>query len=207
MDELAGHVATWGAGTLVLTALVFGFFPVFAVNLLARVYPKGHPRRAELVAELHDVPRRERLIWVAEQFATVLFDGVPERVRARRRGASVERERREFQELTAPEQMERLRILIARLRSFGSDDLMSEAILCRTEEGVERRLPGNSRVFAGEIVQVHVRAHRRPGFEPSPDWPKIGTVPARSWYRPAYSSRLLHRAPRPASFVKPGGPA
>ncbi|MET9264151.1 hypothetical protein [Amycolatopsis sp. NPDC004079] len=194
MDELAGHLATWGAGTLFLTALVFGFFPVFAVNLLARVYPKGHPRRAELVAELHDVPRRERLIWVAEQLATVLFDGVPERVRARRRDASVERERREFQELTPVEQMERLRTLIARLRSFGSDDLMSEEILCR-----------DSRALAGESVQVHVRAHRRPGFEPPPDWPKIGTVAARSWYRPAYSPRLLHRAPRPAGLLKPGG--
>lgn len=186
MDELAGHVATWGAGTLVLTALVFGFFPVFAVNLLARVYPKGHPRRAELVAELHEVPRRERLIWVAEQLATVLFDGVPERVRAhrrRRRDASAERE---FPELAAAEQMERLRVLIARLRSFGSDDLMSEEIVGITA--------GRTRV-SGEIVQVHVRAHRRPGFEPSPDWPKIGTVPARSWYRPAYSPRLLHRAP------------
>ncbi|MBB1158489.1 hypothetical protein [Amycolatopsis dendrobii] len=198
MDELAGHVATWGAGTLVLTALVFGFFPVFAVNLLARVYPKGHPRRAELVAELHDVPRRERLIWVAEQLATVLFDGVPERVRARRRGASAERERREFEELTAVEQMERLRNLIARLRSFGSDDLMSEEIVGITAE--------KTRV-SGEIVQVHVRAHRRPGFEPPPEWPSIGAVPAGSWYRPAYSPRLLHRAPRPAAFVKPGGSA
>ncbi|MFB9923248.1 hypothetical protein ACFORO_06270 [Amycolatopsis halotolerans] len=202
MDELAGHLATWGAGTLFLTALVFGFFPVFAVNLLARVYPKGHPRRAELVAELHDVPRRERLIWVAEQLATVLFDGVPERVRARRRDASVERERREFQELTPVEQMERLRILIARLRSFGSDDLMSEAILCRTEEGWRS---DSSRVLAGEIVQVHVRAHRRPGFEPWPERQAVAADPERGWYRPAYSPRLLHRAPRPAGLLKPGG--
>lgn len=147
MDELAGHLATWGAGTLFLTALVFGFFPVFAVNLLARVYPKEHPRRAELVAELHDVPRRERLIWVAEQLATVLFDGVPERVRARRRDASAERERREFQDLTAVEQMERLRILIARLRSFGSDDS------CRRRSSAsppgERGSPATPRGFPG----------------------------------------------------------
>ena len=201
MDELAGLVATWGAGTLVLTALVFGFFPVFAVNLLARVYPQGHPRRAELVAELHDVPRRERLIWVAEQLATVLFDGVPERLRARRQrqdDASAERERREFEELTAVEQMERLRILIERLRSFGSDDLMSEEIVGITA--------GRAR-FSGDIVQVHVRAHRRPGFEPSPEWQLAAAIPAAVWTRPAYSPRLLHRAPRPSGCLKPGGPA
>lgn len=80
MDELARLVMTWGVGTLLMTALILGFFPVFVVNVLARVYPKGHPRRTELVAELVTVPRRERLIWVSEQLATVLFEGLPARI-------------------------------------------------------------------------------------------------------------------------------
>ncbi|SFO88836.1 hypothetical protein [Amycolatopsis rubida] len=95
MDTLAHLVMTWGIGTLFMTALVFGFFPTFVVNVLARIYPKGHPRRDELIAELRDVPRREQLIWVAEQFATLLFDGVPARVqnavRKRRQARSGQR--------------------------------------------------------------------------------------------------------------------
>lgn len=84
-DDLAQLITTVGLGALLTTALVFGFFPVFAVNLLARVYPPMHPRRRELVVELGEVPRRERVIWIFEVTAAVLFDGVPARWRFRRR--------------------------------------------------------------------------------------------------------------------------
>lgn len=82
MDKLAQLVMTWGVGTLFMAALIFGFFPTFVVNVLVRVYPKGHPRRRELIAEMEAIPRRERLIWTAEQVATALFDAVPSRIAA-----------------------------------------------------------------------------------------------------------------------------
>ncbi|MBE1496447.1 hypothetical protein H4696_003547 [Amycolatopsis lexingtonensis] len=79
--ELLALVTQWGFGTVLTVAALFGFFPKFVVNLIVLVYPPDHPRRRELPAELEAVPLRERLTWVFGQCATVLFDGVPARVR------------------------------------------------------------------------------------------------------------------------------
>jgi hypothetical protein len=40
------------------------------------LYPKRHPRRKELLAELKIVPRRERPFWVAEALVAAIFEGV-----------------------------------------------------------------------------------------------------------------------------------
>ncbi|WP_410639846.1 hypothetical protein [Amycolatopsis sp. lyj-346] len=94
--ELLSRVADWSLVTLLMTAVVFGFLPKLAMHILTLIYPKNHARRAELRAELEVVPHRKRLLWVAEQVATVLFDGVPARVRdlqMRRQGRKIDRRR------------------------------------------------------------------------------------------------------------------
>jgi hypothetical protein len=88
MTDLLELVSTWGVGTVLTTAALFGFFPKFMMHLIVLVYPPDHPRRRELPAELAALPHRNRLMWVGEQLATMFFDAVPARtrdVRARRR--------------------------------------------------------------------------------------------------------------------------
>ena len=67
--------------TLLYALLVFGFMPGFVLRLLVLIYPKGDLRRVDLMAELYVVPRIERPFYVAEQIETVLFEGVPERIK------------------------------------------------------------------------------------------------------------------------------
>jgi hypothetical protein len=88
-QDLLALVAPWGVGTVLTVAALFGFLPKFVVNLIVLVYPKKHPRRQELPAELDVVPLRERVTWVFGQCATVLFEGVAARIKdlhARQRG-------------------------------------------------------------------------------------------------------------------------
>jgi hypothetical protein len=79
MAELFEAVASWR--NLLMVLVVFGFAPGFVLRLLVRLYPKDDPRRRELIAELYAMPRRERPLWVAEQLETVLFEGLPSRIR------------------------------------------------------------------------------------------------------------------------------
>ena len=77
---LLGVVATFGAA------------PGLILRAATLVYPHGHPRRQELVAELYAVKRHERAFWVSEVLIAVLYEGVPLRIRAvrhrlRRRGS------------------------------------------------------------------------------------------------------------------------
>jgi hypothetical protein len=67
--------------TLLLAILVYGFAPGFLLRLLILAYRRDDPRRAELIAQLYDVPRLERPFWVAEQVETVIFDGIGPRIR------------------------------------------------------------------------------------------------------------------------------
>lgn len=64
--------------------LVFGFLPGAVLHLLVLVYPRGHPRREELLAELAVIRRVEKPFWVAEQIAAVLGGGLPARLAAQR---------------------------------------------------------------------------------------------------------------------------
>lgn len=67
---------------LLLALLVFGFAPGLVLRVLVLIYPKDDPRRRELLAELYSMKRLEQPFFVAQQLETVLFEGVPHRVKA-----------------------------------------------------------------------------------------------------------------------------
>lgn len=82
----AATLATWGGvSTLLAICFVLGAAPVFAVRLIGLLYPKGHERRAELIAEMHHargiarVPEQWR--WLGECLALGICEGIPLRVR------------------------------------------------------------------------------------------------------------------------------
>jgi hypothetical protein len=80
MAALFHAVLSWH--TLLVIVLMFGFVPGFVLRLLVMIYPRDAPRRDELVAQLYTLGRLERPLFVAEQLETVLFEGVPHRLRS-----------------------------------------------------------------------------------------------------------------------------
>ncbi|WP_336156711.1 hypothetical protein [Amycolatopsis sp. VC5-11] len=79
VTELLQSVASWP--TLLIAILLYGFAPGFVLRLVVMVYERDDPRRAELIAELYEVPRLKRPFWVAEQIETAIFDGLGPRIR------------------------------------------------------------------------------------------------------------------------------
>jgi hypothetical protein len=69
---------SWPAFLLAL--LVFGFAPGALLRLIVLAFPRDDPRRAELRAELHAVPRIERPFWVLEQLEVAIFEGLGGRI-------------------------------------------------------------------------------------------------------------------------------
>jgi hypothetical protein len=82
------------------------------------MWPKGHDRRNELVAEFYEVPVQGRLLWVVEQLESGLFDGLPKRAAARR---ARRRERRTLgpEEYAAYERKAVARLTICMVAMFG----------------------------------------------------------------------------------------
>jgi hypothetical protein len=70
-------VASWQ--TLALSCLIFGFAPGFVLRFVSLAYHRDDPRRREMRAELHAVPRIERPLWVAEQIELALCEGLWQR--------------------------------------------------------------------------------------------------------------------------------
>lgn len=66
--------------TLLVALLVFGFAPGVILRVIVLAFPPEDPRRRELLAELHAVPRIERPFWVVEQLEVALFEGLRERI-------------------------------------------------------------------------------------------------------------------------------
>jgi len=88
MDALIFHVISWP--TLGCALLVYGFAPGALLRLIVLLYPRGHPRRRELIGELYAYPRIWRPFWVAQQLETALFEGLHGRIAAwRARRATV----------------------------------------------------------------------------------------------------------------------
>ena len=71
----------------ILAFIVVGFVllsPGVILGLGILLYPRGHERRAQLKADLYDVPYRKRLLWVASTLVRCVLEGVPARVRVLR---------------------------------------------------------------------------------------------------------------------------
>ncbi|MEU0791434.1 hypothetical protein ABZ342_15305 [Amycolatopsis sp. NPDC005961] len=88
MGEVLGDIATYGLGAVVGAAVLCGLCPRLILRLILLVYPRDDERRPELIGELERVPYRERLIWVADQTVTAVFDGIAARFRSRKRHKS-----------------------------------------------------------------------------------------------------------------------
>lgn len=82
MTALLEAVTSWRSAGWVLA--VFGPAPGMCLRLIVLAYPRGDPRRNELIAELYAVPRIQRPLWVAEQLEVALFEGFGHRLRRRR---------------------------------------------------------------------------------------------------------------------------
>jgi hypothetical protein len=78
LTELLEFIVNWRTGLVVL--VVFGFAPGALLRLIVLAFHRDDPRRSEMLAELHGVPRLERPLWVVEQLEVALFEGVLERV-------------------------------------------------------------------------------------------------------------------------------
>ena len=78
MSDLLTQLLSWKA--LLAVVAVFGFAPGAALRLIVLAFPRSDPRRRELLAELHAVPRLERPIWIAEQLEAALAEGVAGRL-------------------------------------------------------------------------------------------------------------------------------
>jgi hypothetical protein len=76
--EFLNAIVSWE--TFLVALLVFGFAPGGALRLIVLAFHRDDPRRSEMLAELHAVPRWERPFWVFEQLEVALFEGVWERV-------------------------------------------------------------------------------------------------------------------------------
>jgi hypothetical protein len=104
MTELLATVASWPS--LLLVVVVFGFAPGFLLRLIVLAYPRGDPRRDELIAELYAVPRVQRPLWVAQQLEVALFEGLGHRISVtlrRRRARSAQRDVQVEKHRTGPE--------------------------------------------------------------------------------------------------------
>jgi hypothetical protein len=82
MTAVVFHILAWP--TLGVAILVFGFAPGAALRLIVLAFKREDPRRQELLAELHAVPRIERPFWVAEQLEIALFEGLRGRLEGHR---------------------------------------------------------------------------------------------------------------------------
>lgn len=78
MSDLLTQLLSWKA--LLAVVAVFGFAPGAALRLIVLAFPRSDPRRRELLAELHAVPRLDRPIWIAEQLEAALAEGVAGRM-------------------------------------------------------------------------------------------------------------------------------
>src|SRR5262245_57670478 len=99
VSELLNAVLSWR--TLLIAVAVFGVAPGLILRLLVKLYPKGDPRRQELVNDLYHLNRWERLFYVGEQFETALSEGIPRRLRSIRMRRAERRYKKDSYEAVA----------------------------------------------------------------------------------------------------------
>jgi len=78
IDLMTGSFPWIGMLTL---CLVFAFAPTTILRVLVKAWPRNHPRRRELMAEVHTIAYWERPLWVFEQLESAVFDGLHIRFR------------------------------------------------------------------------------------------------------------------------------
>jgi hypothetical protein len=78
VGEVLNAIVSWE--TFLISLLVFGFAPGAVLRLIVLAFRRDDPRRSEMLAELHRVPRLERPYWVFEQLEVALFEGIWERL-------------------------------------------------------------------------------------------------------------------------------
>lgn len=66
--------------------IVLGFLPGIVVRLASLMFPKGDPRRREMIAETYVQKWHERPLWAFEQIERGFTEGLPGRWRVRPRG-------------------------------------------------------------------------------------------------------------------------
>jgi hypothetical protein len=78
MTDVLGAILSWQ--TFLVALLVFGLAPGAALRLIVLSFERDDPRRRELLAELHAVPRFERPFWVVEQLEVAVSEGIWPRI-------------------------------------------------------------------------------------------------------------------------------
>ena len=78
MTQFLDAITSWWSFLLVL--VVFGFAPRFVLRFIVLAFHREDPRRRELLAEIHGVPRLERPVFVFEQLERALVEGLVERL-------------------------------------------------------------------------------------------------------------------------------
>jgi Uncharacterized protein conserved in bacteria (DUF2314) len=167
----------------IVALIAFGFAPGAVLRLICLAFWPDDPRREELRAELHAVPRLERPFWVLEQLEVALFEGVFERLRWAatgriihrwRLGSGVERNRAYPESFPIPsEEMKRL-IVPGMVVKDGSGERMwvdvtavdgerLVGVLCNTPCVIPRLEPGDEVMFEREhIIDIDVPDERLP---------------------------------------------
>lgn len=74
LADMLPLLESWPA--FVLALVVFGLAPGLALRLIVLMFAPDDPRRRELLAELHVVPRWERPFWVVEQLEVAACEGL-----------------------------------------------------------------------------------------------------------------------------------
>jgi len=88
VGQVVGHVTDWRAGLIVL--VVFGVAPGLVLRLMLMVYPRRHPRRQEILAELYNLDFHKQPFYVAQQFELAITEGLPARWRSIRHGQTAD---------------------------------------------------------------------------------------------------------------------
>jgi hypothetical protein len=77
VNELVTWMADWRHAAP--TAVVFVLAPSLLIRLVIRAWPRGDPRRPELLAEFAAIPVPKRLMWVLGVFELAWQEGLPQR--------------------------------------------------------------------------------------------------------------------------------
>ncbi len=132
------ELALWPAA--LLGVLVFGFLPGPILRLIVRIYPKEHPRRRELVAELYALDYHKRLLFVAQNLELALFEGLPMRWRSRHAGTTLDAPRSLTEaEFLGPQVCEVVGITYRQLDYWARTDLVRPSVASACGSGAQRR--------------------------------------------------------------------